>query len=85
MAELNFLGFVPVEYLDKAGITYDSALPQMWVNDMYEKIGHLLPEDENIARHFVTVYPNCQPSSAFGGILPIDMVGALMLRDYSVA
>lgn len=82
MAELNFLGFIPTSHLDKAGITYDCALPQMWVNDMHDKIGHLLPEGENIARHFVTVYP---VGSAFGGIMPIDYTGALMLRDYSVA
>lgn len=61
------------------GITYDVAIPQTWFNAVSNKI--VLGDNENLAAHFVWVYPD---KSIFGYPYPIDDRGVQILGLISV-
>lgn len=76
MASINFLGFIPLEQIKASGITYDTAIPQDWVNITQNTLNY----EGNIPMHFVYVYPK---GNIFGGLMPIDIEGATIIRQLS--
>jgi hypothetical protein len=82
MASINFLGFMPIEQIKASGITFDYALPQQWVNIVTDKLGDRLLPEENVASHFVYVYPE---GNIMGGVMPVDVTGATIIQMYSEA